>query len=205
VFFDRLGRVSKIKQYIQFYQVTGNYKRGAPLFIHLSKVKQFEYTADNRMTKYRIISFCDRWSAQDENKVCNIVTYTLNIQGKTYILTLQNDPVNEYADGTFTYEFDNQYNLKSVSFNNTKNSENWKTYIELNEAGNVSRYVYQTKGVEHKTLLVNYYLDDPKAKHKVETITCIFEDDGVSYYQKNNTTGKSRVRDRLTGEWGPWE
>jgi hypothetical protein len=205
VFFDNRGRVINIKRYIQFYRVVNNYQKGSPLFIHLSQVKKFEYTADNLITKYQIVNFCDRWSEQDERKVCKIVNYALNMQGKTYILTRQNDPANNYSDGTFNFEFDNQYNLASVAFNNINKSENWKCIIELNEAGNVSRYVYQNNGVVRKTLLVNYYLNDSKAKYKAETITCTFEDDGNSYYQKNNTTNKVRVRDKMTGEWGAWK
>lgn len=205
VFYDRRGMVVKIKRYIQFYSVTNNYQRGTPLFLHLSQVKQFEYNANKVLTKQRVVSFCDRWSAQDEKKVCNILTYSLALQGKTYILTRRNDPVNDYSDGSFAFEFDAGDNLKSVSFKNVKNSEDWKCFIEVNEAGNVSRYVHQNKGIVRQTLLVNYYLDDPRAKHKVETVTCTFEDDGISYYQKNNTTGKTRIRNKMTGAWGPWQ
>lgn len=205
VFFNRRGNVVKIKRYIQYYQVTGNYQRGAPLFLHLSQVKQFEYNANNLVTSQQTVSFCDRWSTKDEKKVCNIITYTLNKQGNNYILIRRNDPVNDFSDGTFNFEFDNRNNLKSVSFKNVKNSEDWKYFVEVNTDGYVSRYVRQNKGAVHQTLLINYYLDDPNARHKFETITCTFEDDGVSYYQRNNTTGKERVRDRMTGEWSPWE
>jgi hypothetical protein len=205
VFIDRRGNIVKIKRYIQYYQVTGSYQRGAPLFLHLSQVKQFEYNANNLVTRQQIVSFCDRWSTKDENKVCNIITYTINKQGNNYLLTRRNDPVNEFSDGTFNFEFDNSNNLKSVSFKNVKNLEDWKCFVEVNTDGYVSRYVRQNKGVVHQTLLINYYLDDPYAKHKYETITCTFEDDGVSYYQRNNTTGKERFRDKLTGAWGPWQ
>lgn len=205
VFFDRQGKVVKIKRYIQFYQVTGNYQRGAPLFIHLSQVKQFTYNASNLIIKHQVVNFCDRWSKQDEKKVCNIVTYTLNMQAKTYILTRHNDPVNDFASGTFRFEFDNVSNLKSISFKNVKNTEDRICFIDLNNDGNIIRYAYQNNGVVSNALLINYYLDDPRAKHKVETISCTYEEDGVSYYQKNNTTGKSRVRSRLTGEWGSWK
>lgn len=205
VFFDRRGKVVRIKRYIQFYQVTGNYQRGAPLFIHLSQVKQFTYNADNLIIKHQVVNFCDRWSKQDEKKVCNIVTYTLNMQGKTYILTRQNDPVNDFSSGTFRFEFDYSNRLKSVSFKNIKNTEDTKCFIDLNNDGNIIRYAYQNKGVVSNALLINYYLDDPRAKYKVETISCTYEEDGVSYYQRNNTTGKSRVRSRLTGEWGSWK
>jgi hypothetical protein len=205
VFFNRQGRIIKIKRYIHFYQVVNGYQRGAPLFVHLSQVKQFEYNASNQLTKYQLVNFCDRWSGPDDNKVCYIITYSLNIQAKTYILTRQNDPSNDFSDGTFTFEFDTHDNLKSLAFKNTGNSENWKTFVELNEDGNVSRYLYQVKGVVHQSLDIIYNLDDPYAKYKVELITCTFEDDGVSYYQKNNTTGKSRFRDKMTGEWSPWK
>jgi hypothetical protein len=205
VFFDRRGKIFKIKRYIKYYNITSNYQRGAPLFIHLSSVKQFEYNPDNLISRYQTVNFCDRWSNQDEKKVCNIITHTLNMQGKIYILTRQNDPVNEFASGTFTFEFDNMYNLKTVSFKNIKNTEDWKCYIDLNNDGNVIRYAYEKKSVVSSAFIINYYTDVPGAKHKYETISCTYEDDGVSYYQRNNTTGKSRIRNRLTGEWGPWQ
>ncbi len=205
VFFDRQGRVSKIKRYIHFYQVTANYQRGAPLFIHLSQVKQFEYNADNLITRHQLVNFCERWDDSEENKVCNIITYTLSMQDRIYTLSKHNDPVNEYASGTFTFEFDNMYNLKVVSFKNIKNTEDWKCFIDLNRDWFVSRYAFQNKGVVSNALIFNYYLDDPGAKYKVESISCTYEGDGVSYYQRNNTTGKSRTRSRITGEWGPWE
>ncbi len=205
VFFDRRGRVAKVKRYIHFYQVTGNYQRGSPLFVHLSQVKQFEYNADNLVAKQQVVNFCDRWSKQDETKVCNIITYNLSVQGKEYILTQHNDPINEFASGTFRFEFDNMYNLKSVSFKNVKNTEDWKCFIDLNSEGNVIRYAYEKNGIVSSAFIINYYLDVPGARHKVETISCSYEDDGVSYYMRNNTTGKSRTRNRLTGEWGPWQ
>ena len=45
VFFDRNKRVVKIKRYVQFYGVVSNSQRGAPLFLNLLQVKQFEYGA----------------------------------------------------------------------------------------------------------------------------------------------------------------
>jgi hypothetical protein len=204
VFFDKSGKIVKIKRYIHFHQATSNYQKGAFLFTHLAEVKQFEYTASNELSRFQWTSFCDRWAAYDPKKVCNIATFTITRQGSNYIVKRENDPKNNFAEGNFTFEVDNAGILKSVSFLNVSSTEDWKTFIELNEAGNVSRYVYQNKGVVNKTLLVNYY-DDPKAPNKVETVTCIFEDDGISYYQQNNTTGKVRERDRTTGEWGPWK
>jgi hypothetical protein len=204
VFFDTRGRVINIKRYIQLYQ-TVNYQKGALILSYMFQAKQFEYGATDQYTKYKIVNFCDRWTVQDPNKVCSIINYGIANQGKSIIMNRNNDPANVYSDGTFNFEFEGDYILKSVSFNNQTKSEDWKIFVELNEIGNASRYVYQTKGVVHRTLLVNYFLDDPKAKNKVETITCTFEDDGISYYQINNTTGKSRTRDKFTGEWGPWK
>lgn len=201
VFFDSRGRITKIKKYIQFYKVTSNYQRGAPLFLHLSQVKQFGYGAGPH---YQIVKFCDQWSANDPKKVCNILNYTLSIQNNVYQLTRKMDPSNDFSDGTYFFEFDNQGFLKSVEFKNVRNSEERKTFIDHNDQGYVSRYVYKLKGAVHQTLLINYYLNDPSAKYKVETITCTFEDDGISYYQRNNMTGKSRTRSKMTGEWTPW-
>ena len=205
VFFDRLGRIVKIKKYIQFHQLANNYQKGAFLFIHLSQVKQYGYNSANLLTTYQEINFCDRWKITEPVKVCNILDYNISNRGKIYSVAKKNDPSNDFSDGTYVIEFDNDYNPKSQSFNNSRNTENWKCFIEMNESGNVSRYVYQRKGKVNETLLVNYYLDDPQAKNKVETISCYFDDDGISYRQLNNTTGKSRERDRLTLEWGPWE
>jgi hypothetical protein len=201
VFFDSQSRVVKVKRYIHFYQVTSNYRKGSPLFLHLEQVKQFEY-AGKDLVKYETVNFCNRERSADLKKVCNLVTCNISRNEKMYILTKKTDPSNNYADGSFTYEFGSPDILKSIAFKNLKNTENWTTYIEVNEEGNVSRYIYKNNGAVHKTLLVNYNV--PGSKYKVETITCIFEDDGVSYYWVNNMTGKSRSRDKLTMEWGPW-
>jgi len=204
VFFDTKGRVIKVKRSVLFSTVVNSIQQGAPLFTHLSQVKQYEYSADNELAKFEIVNFCDRKSSGDPKKVCFMVTYSLIRQGNIYIMTRRNDPANEFSDGTFTYEFDNQSTLKSIAFLNFQKTEDRKTFIELNEDGNVGSYVYQNKGIVKNTLLFNYSLNDPKAKYKIENISCTFDEDGVSYYQVNNTTGKSRVRDRLTMEWSPW-
>lgn len=203
VFLDANMHIVKIKRYYLIYAASANYQRGALLFSFLWQVKQYGYSK-GELSSYELIKFCDRWLKSDPVKVCNISKYTIAKQAYTYIVNRSNDPVNVYSDGEYRYEFDNLSNLRSVSFRNTKGSENWKTFVELNEHGYVSRYVYQENGIVNRTLLVNYYLDDPKAKHKVETITCTFEDDGISYFQRNNTTEKSRTRDRMTGEWSEW-
>jgi hypothetical protein len=205
MFFDNEGRVVKIKRYVQLNQVVNNYQKGAFVLEYLWQVKQFEYKSDIRPSKYQVINFCERWSGADASKVCNIVNYNIVSSNNLFLLSRKNEPANEFSDGTFTYEFDNNFNLKSVSFNNQSKSEDWKCIAEINELGHVSRYLYQNKGSVHRTLLINYFLNDPKAKNKVETITCTFENDGISYYQKNNTTGLSRQRDKFTGEWGPWK
>jgi hypothetical protein len=204
IFFNAKGEPVKIKRYYKMYQATESFQLGAFLFDFLWQVKQFEYNA-SELNSLEIVKFCDRWKKNEPQKACNIARYTIKKIGYSYEVIRANDPVNNFSDGTYRYEFDNLNNLKSVTFRNTKNTENWKTFIEMNEQGFVSRYVYQDKGIVNRTLLVHYYLDDPKAKHKVETVTCTFEDDGISYYQHNNTTGQSRVRDRLTGEWSRWE
>jgi hypothetical protein len=204
VFFNNSGQILKIKRYYQVYEATDNFQKGAWLFNYLWQVKQYNYTGLN-LTNYELIKFCDRWMKSDPEKVCTITKYNIQKQEFSYIVSRTNDPVNAYSDGIYNYEFDNLANLRSVTFRNTAGTENWKTFIELNEDGYVSRYVYQEKGIVNRTLLVNYYLNNPKAKHKFETVTCTFEDDGISYYQINNTTGKKRVRDHFTGEWGSWE
>jgi lipopolysaccharide export LptBFGC system permease protein LptF len=140
----------------------------------------------------------------DPKKVCAVINYDIVPQGNNFIITRTNQPANTFSDGVFTYEFKDRNTLSSVSFENKKKTESWKTIIEVNEDGNVSRYLYDKNGKIRQTLLVNYYPDDPRARHKVETITCTFEDDGISYYQQNNTTGKSRSRDRMTLEWTDW-
>lgn len=205
VFYNSGGSMVKIKRYADFYQANASYQKGSFLFTHLYEVKQFGYAANLTLNYYEVVNFCDRWISTDASKVCTIVKYNIEKQGNSFHIIRMNSPSNEYSDGKFVYEFDNAHNLQSVAFNNLKNTEHWKTTIELNEKGNVYRYIYEVNGKTNNTLLFNYYLDDPKAKYKVETISCTFEDDGISYYQKNLTTGKSRVRDHFTAEWGPWQ
>jgi hypothetical protein len=151
------------------------------------------------------VNFCERGSASAAVKVCNVIEYGLSQTGNRFVLTKNTNPKNDYGDGAFTYEFDSDYTLQSLAFTNNNKSEDWKTFIEVNDMGYVSSYIYQNKGWVHQTLLINYYLNDPGAKHKIEKIICTFEDDGISYYQQNQMTGKSRRRDKMTGEWGPWQ
>ncbi len=205
VFYDRQGRIVKIKKYIQYYQLVNPNKRGAPLFLHLSQVKQYTYGQGNQLTGIQIVNFCSRWKETDIHKVCNIINYELSKKNQTYILTRRNDPPNNYSDGTFSFEFDLNDNLKGVSFNNLALTESWQRAVELTSEGYVNCYVDKVKGMVKQSLCMIYHLNDPQAKYKVETITTVYEDDGISYFQRNNTTGMSRTRDRLTMEWGPWK
>jgi hypothetical protein len=205
VFFDRYKRVVKIKRYVQFYGVINNRQRGAPLFLNLSQVKQYEYGPDNQIEQYQVVNFCERYKAYETSKVCNIINYEFSKQGNTCLLTRHNDPANSYSDGTFTFEFDTGENLKSVSFHNLSDTENWQRIVELNAEGNVNCYIDKTKDIVRQSLCMIYHLKEPGVKYPVETITTTFEEDGISYFQKNNTTGLSRVRDRMTLEWGEWK
>ncbi len=204
VIFDSKGKLSQIKRYYIVYEATDNFKLGKKLFDFRWQVKQFKII-DNELSSFKVVKYADRWNSYEPEKIASVSDYVFSKEGYSYKLERKNDPVNNFSDGTYQYEFDDIGNLKTVTFRNTSNTENWKTFIELNEQGFVSRYVYKDKGVVNRTLLVNYFLDDPDAKYKVETVTCTFEDDGISYYQHNNTTGKSRQRDKFTGVWGPWE
>ncbi len=205
VFYDQFKRIAKIKRYIQFYSLNTNNQQGKLLFLHLSMVKQFVYGKNNQITQYQAVKFCDRWNAYTASKVCSIITYTFSMQENTLKLTRTNDPANPYSDGTYTYAFDGNENLKSISFQNLSGTENWERAIEMNREGNVSCYIDKTNGTVRQSLCMIYHLNDPLAKYQVETITTVFEKDGISYFQKNNTTGQSRSRDRMTLEWSPWK
>lgn len=204
VFFDGLHHVVKIKRYVQLYSVINKTQRGAPLFLNLSQVKQFEYTPDGQIKHYRVVSFCDRWKAYESSRVCNIITWDLSFQNNVYSLTRHNDPPNNYSDGTFAFEFDEKENLKGVSFQNLALTESWKRMVELNDDGNVNCYVDWKNDRVVQSLCMIYPPAETGTKQAVETITTLYEEDGVSYHQKNNTTGLSRSRDRMTMEWGLW-
>jgi hypothetical protein len=205
IFFAPNGKIAKIKRYAHLHQSNASYQKGNYLFTYLYEIKQFGYSSDLSLTYFEVDNFCERWSLTDASKVCNIARYSISKQNNTFTIVKQNDPANDYADGNFLYEFDNANNLKVVSFKNKKNTDSWKTTIELNDKGYVYRYIYEVNGKTNNTLLFNYFLNDPKAKCKYEAISCTFEDDGISYFQKNLTTGKSRIRDHFTAEWGAWQ
>jgi hypothetical protein len=204
VFFDSYNRVVKIKRTIRFYSVVNANQRGVLLFTNVSQVKQFEYASDNRIIRYQVVKFCDRWKVYDANKVCSIITYVFSEQQNTFLMTRTNDPANSYSDGTFEFAFDGSDNLQRVSFHNLAKTENWEKIIELNKEGNVHCYLDKINNIIRKSLCMIYNAQEPNAKFPVETVTTIFENNGISYFQKNNSTGLSRTRDRMTLEWGPW-
>jgi hypothetical protein len=203
VFFDNKGQITRIKSYVLFYALVNGNQRGNLVFTNRIEVRQYEYNIVNELTKCQVVRFCERWKAWEPNKVCSIINYTLSRQGEIYSLNRRNDPANGYSDGTYLLIYDDMQNLKSVSFMNLAKTENWQRTIELNKDGNVSCYIDKSGDLILQSLCMIYH--DPGAKVPLETITTTFEKDGISYYQKNNTTGKSRTRDRMTLEWSPWK
>ncbi|RLD76739.1 MAG: hypothetical protein DRJ10_13120, partial [Bacteroidetes bacterium] len=204
VFFDRKGRVVKLKKYVQYFEATKNYKKGALLYADIEMIKEFDYFSDGVLSSYRVINYCGRETGESMNKVCHTVTYSLSRQGRKFIVVKKNEPESVYSDGTFIFEFDSNFDMKSMEFTNVTKKLNRNYIVELNEDRNVSRYLYRKDGIINKTILISYD-NSPNAKHKVETVVCYFEEDGVSYYQKNTTLGKSRTRNKLTMKWNPWK
>ncbi len=204
VFFDNRGRVIKVKKYLSVYQATKNYQKGTLLYTDIQKVKEFKYFPDGVLSNYKLISYCGRSTGKEKNEVCHTVNYSITKEGRKFTIVKKNEPENVYSDGTFVYEFDNNFDLKKMDFNNSNNSLNRNCIVELNDKGYVSRYLYRKNGIIYKTLVINYN-DKPEAKDKVEIMAYFFEDDGISYFQKNLNTGKSRKRDKLTMKWGPWK
>lgn len=204
VFFDRKGQVRKVKKYARIFEATKNYRKGALLYTDIEQVKEFTYFPDKVLSSYRLVNYCGRETGKEKNGICHSVSYTVSRQARNFTIVKKNEPKNVYSDGTFTYEFNRNFDMKRMEFTNGNNSINRNCIIELNKDRYVSRYLYEKNGRINKTILVNYN-DKPDAKHKVETVVCYFEDDGISYYQKNTTTGKSRTRNKLTMIWNPWK
>jgi hypothetical protein len=204
VFLDQKNRIAKIKRYTQYYTAVNKNQQGTPLFLFLSQIMEYEYGAGDQIAQYRIIKYCERWKVYDPVKICTSTPYTFTRQDTLYTLVRSNTPTNSYSDGTYTFVFDKNDALKSISFHNLSNTENWQRSIELNKEGNVNCYYDKTNGLIRQSFCIIYHDKDPKAKYPVETITTTFEGDGISYYQRNNTTEKSRTRDRMTLEWTPW-
>jgi hypothetical protein len=204
IFFDNRGRIIKVKKYMSVYQATKNYQKGALLYTDIQKVKEFKYFPDGVLSNYKLISYCGRSTGKEKNKICHTVNYSIKKEGKKFTIIKKNEPENVYSDGTFVYKFDDNFDLKSMDFNNSNNSLNRNCIVELNKDGYVSRYLYRKNGMIYKTMVINYN-DNPQAKDKVQIMVYFFEDDGISYFQKNLNTGKSRKRDKLTMKWGPWK
>jgi hypothetical protein len=205
VFFDSQKRISKIKRYILLYSLGANNQRGSFLFTNLSQVRQFEYGSANRLVRYQLVNFCERWKIYEPVKVCTIINYVISQQGNNFMLIRNNDPSNNYSDGHYTFEFDKNNNLTQISFRNLSGSESWQRMIEINSDGNVGCYIEKANDMIIQSQCMTYHLNEPGARYPVETIVTTFEKDGISYYQKNSTTGKIRTRDRLTLEWSAWK
>lgn len=204
VFFDANNRVKLIKSYIHYFEATKNYKKGASLYFDLVKIKKFRYFPDGILSNYQVITYCDRWSGINANQRCHKVTYTISRSGREFTIQERNEPENKFSDGTFIYEFDDNFDLKKMEFKGFDKTLSRTCFVELNDERNVSRYLYKRNGIIERTLLINYN-KDPNADYKYETITCHFEKDRICYFQNNNRTGKSRKRDRLTLKWSAWK
>ena len=204
VFFDRKGRVKEIKKYIHYFNATNDYKKGASFAIDIVQIKEFDYFSDGVLSGYSVVTYCDRWGGKKQNEECHKVNYSITRQGRNFTVLRKNEPENVYSDGTFIFEFDSNFDMKYMEFISNDKNLSRKCIIELNKDRNVSRYLYKKDGIIHRTILMDYD-NSPNAKYKVETTICYFEDDGISYYQVNTTTGKSRTRDKLTMKWYPWK
>jgi hypothetical protein len=203
VLYDAEGRIARIKSSMVFYSLTAGNQKGQYLFTNTIQVKQYRYKDNNEYDSFQLVRFCERWKTWESNKVCSIINYTFEKNGNEIKLLRRNDPVNQYSDGTYTFTFNDNRDLSGISFINSSNTEGWERTIELNREGNVSCYIDKSKGRIFQSLCMIYH-PEPGARFPVETITTTFEKDGISYFQKNNTSGKSRTRDRMTLEWSTW-
>ena len=204
IFFDHQGRVKKIKTTEQYFEMNEKYQKGGLLYTDIKQIKEFNYFPDGVLSFYKVVNYCGRETGKEKNEVCHTVTYTIHREGNKFTIEKKNIPENVYSDGTLIFEFDDHFDMKSMQFNNVSKDLSRKCIIELNDDRYVKRYLYEKNGKINKTILINYN-NNPDAKYKVEKIVCYFEDDGISYYQKNVTTGKSRKRDKLTLKWSPWK
>lgn len=204
IFFDRNKRIVKIKRYIQLYKLVNSNQKGDFMCTSPTQVKQYQYGANNQMVHYELVKFCDRFNSYDPKTVCSIITYDVAKENNNYLVTRHNNPANTTSDGTFILEFDEHQDVKNISFKDLKNTLIWQRLVEVNKDGNVSCYKDKSDGVIHNTICMIYH-NEPNAKYPVETIYTTFEKDGIDYFQKNITTDKTRARNRLTMEWGPWK
>jgi len=204
VYFDQNRKISRIKKYMLFYTLVNGNHCGQFLFTNRTQVKQYEYGQGGALVHYQITRYCDRWKIYEQNKVCSILNFTFTRQGNTYMVDRRNNPANNYSDGTYTFVTNEKDNLSSVAFQNQAKTENWKREIELNKDGNVNCYIDKANEVVKQSLCMIYHIE-ANARYPVETITTTFEKDGISYFQRNNTTGQIRTRDKMTLEWSPWK
>ncbi len=204
IFFDSENRIIAVRKYMVFYVLGNGNTCGALLFTNRTQVKYYEYETGGKLTQYKIIRYCDRWKAYEANKQCSAITYSILHNDGTCEVSRKNEPSNAYSDGTFSFVFDKPGNLKSISFQNVAKTENWTRDIELNRDGFVNCYMDKANNVIVQSLCWIYH-KEANAKYPFEEILTTFEKDGISYIQKNNTTGKVRTRDRLTLEWSPWK
>ncbi len=203
VFYDQIGRIGKIKKYVIFHNLTNDNGKGQLLFTNATLVRQYSYNSVGEILSLQLVRFCERWRSYDANKVCSIINYAFSRDNNTVTITRKNDPVNIYSDGVYTFQLTDNDDITSVSFVNSSKTEEWERTIEMKE-GKVSCYFDKSKGLIIQSLCMIYH-SEPGARSLVETITTTFEKDGISYLQKNNTTGKVRTRNRMTLEWSPWK
>jgi hypothetical protein len=204
VFLNQKKQMVKIKRYVLFYDLLPGNKKGNLLFTNLSLVKQYQYDANGQMTQLELVKFCDRYKSYDKNEVCSIIKYSVTHQNSSILVTRRNNPENEFSDGTFTFEFDAQGNIKSLSFRLLTNVLKWQRFVDLTKDGNVNCYTDKMQGVIGGTRCMVYH-HEPNAKYPVEIIDTSYDKDGIDYIQTNRTTQKSRERNMMTLEWGPWK
>lgn len=204
VFFDSHNRLIAVKKYVVFHALGSGNTCGALLFTNRTQVKYFDYGTNGKLIQYKLIRYCDRWKSYETNKLCSSITYSLTYSDGSCQVSRRNEPANSFSDGTFTFIFDKPGNLKSISFQNLAKTENWTRDIELNKNGFVNCYMDKANNVVIQSLCWIYH-NEANAKYPVEEILTTFEKDGISYIQRNNTTGKVRTRDRMTLEWSSWK
>lgn len=204
VFLNQKRQMVKIKRYVQFYDLLPGNKKGNLLFTNISQVKQYQYDGNGDMTKFELVKFCDRYKSYDKNDVCSIINYSVARQNNNILVTRHNNPDNEFSDGTFTFEFDNQENIKSLSFRLLTNVLKWQRFVDLTKDGYVNCYTDKIQGVTGGTRCMVYH-PEPNAKYPVEIIDTSYDKEGIDYIQTNRTTQKSRERNMMTLEWGPWK
>lgn len=203
VYYDSQKRIATVKKYLLFHSLETGNSCGPLLFTNRTQVKQYEYNPDHTLKFYKITRYCERSKAYESNKLCSSLTYTISNGNGTCQVVRQNEPANAYSDGTFTFYFDMPDNLHSISFLNIAKTENWTRDIELNKDGFVNCYLDKSNNTIKQSLCMIYH-KEPNAKNPVEEIITTFEKDGISYFQRNSTTGQIRTRDRMTLEWTPW-